>query len=716
MARCTSSGGSVGEGFPRTFGGRSIVPGQTSLNPQLQVFGQGLQGRGKKVAEAIVSAIVAYGLDDPATFLQTVGPIGPRAFLRELDVVIPEAVFEEIVGATEKLLSRAVVADRARRNSEAFSSPWLLDAVRYGRRQRDQEVAGQMAEQEAYVPEDLWRPAPAKKRRAGPDDVVAPGSLLEKDRKELGYWSRRFADTVRSYDFPAVLAAKETDDFERSLGELVGGSRSGTVRLRLRTWFALSRWLLVVKGRAWPNGSADIVDYLHARLAEGGKQTFPQNLSAAVRWMESRVGLAEQDKASNDALFKRCFEKATVEVEQGTSVKKAPRFPVAVIASMELGVLDGSVAPVLRVVMWSRLLKIYGSLRGDDLQRITPSGVTMASNGLTGRLARTKTTGGGKKVREVIVFVPSEAWVVEPRWLQVGFDLWVALAPWDRDHFFPRPLPDMAGFEKRHAGVADLSAMNSSALAHLGRPVRMEQGWGVDAGRWLPEEVVQAWTGHSERATVTSALASLGVGREERNPLGRWAPEASDQYVRTYKTLVRRLVGKFVAEVKGGGAWTNFDEEDAYLALLASIQSKAPKQTNAGMVKALSIEARSLLKELGGQGGKGEETRAEETEVLKSVAADLGEKGGETEEDGEGETDDKYVISISQRGTVYRLHKANGCWRARGLKFSHYVGVPTHPPNPTSYTSVCKDCWPKAASKDRASSSSSSSSSSSGSA
>ena len=65
----------------------------------------------------------------------------------------------------------------------------------------------------------------------------------------------------------------------------------------------------------------------------------------------------------------------------------------------------------------------------------------MASNGLTGKLARTKTTGGGKKVREMIVFVPSEAWIVEPRWLQVGFDLWVALAPWDRDHFSPDPSP-----------------------------------------------------------------------------------------------------------------------------------------------------------------------------------------------------------------------------------------------------------------------------------
>jgi len=94
---------SVGEGFPRTFGGRAGIPDQTNLNPQLLDFGQGLQGRERKVAEAIVSAIVAFGLDDPAIFLQTVGPIGPEAFLRELDVVIPEALFEGMVVATQKL-------------------------------------------------------------------------------------------------------------------------------------------------------------------------------------------------------------------------------------------------------------------------------------------------------------------------------------------------------------------------------------------------------------------------------------------------------------------------------------------------------------------------------------------------------------------------------------------------------------------------------------
>jgi len=307
-------------------------------------------------------------------------------------------------------------------------------------------------------------------------------------------------------------------------------------------------------------------------MAEGGKQSIPKNLAAAIRWMESRVGIAEEDKVSNEALFKRCFERAAVEAEQGASVKKAPRLPIAVLVALELGVLDGAVPPVLRVVMWTRLLKTYGCLRADDLQRMAPEGVHLTSSGISGKLARTKTTRGGKKVRVLAVFIPSETWLVAPLWLRVGFDLWTSLAPWERDHFLPRSLPNLCAFEKRHAGTSDVAALNVAALAYLGKPVWLEGEWGTDSGKWLPRSVVEAWTGHSERATLTSALATLGIGREERNPLGRWAPEASDGYVRTYRALVRKFLARFVQEVHSGRAYQSFDEDETYLAILEAIK------------------------------------------------------------------------------------------------------------------------------------------------
>jgi len=253
----------------------------------------------------------------------------------------------------------------------------------------------------------------------------------------------------------------------------------------------------------------------------------------------------------------------------------------------------------------------------------------------------------------------------------------------------------------------DIAGLNLEALTRLGKPVVVEGRVGTEEGRWIPTAAARAWTGHSERATLASALASLGVGKDERNPLGRWAPEASDQYVRTYKALVRKLVAQFVGVVRGGSAYKTLDEEDAYLAAHAAADARADPPLDEMVFRGLAVEARGFLRELAGtRGGAGEGKRAEETQEIKEMAADLAEE--ESDEEGV-----KYLVSVSQRGTVHRLHRADGCWRAKGRRFAHYHPISEHPPSASSYSSVCKDCWPEEAGKKVAGSSSGSSSSSS---
>ena len=409
----------------------------------------------RQVAGEVKGELEALGLTDPRVFLEVVGSRTATDFLKELSAHFRDDMVG-VVAAMRELMCRATVLARASRN--ATVSPWLSDAVLYERARRDQEVERKRAEQ-AQSSGELWVPLVAKRRRVLQEEEGGVGSLVEKDRRELDKWTTKFVGLVRGTSYPAVRAAEATGDPERSLAELLGSSRSGTVKLRLRAWLTMSRWLVVVKGRSWPTSAADIVDYLHARMTEERKQAFPRHLASAVRWVESRIGLVAGARWSDEVLFKRCFEKVTAEAEEGRAVKRAPRIPVMVIAALELGVASLDVEPVLRVVMWMRLLKVYGAMRSDDLQRVRPDSVTLAENGFTAKLGRTKTTGGGKKVREMVVYVPREAWVAEPSWLQVGFELWRALAPWDRDHFLPRPLPNLEAFEKRacrdngHSGV-----------------------------------------------------------------------------------------------------------------------------------------------------------------------------------------------------------------------------------------------------------------------
>eukprot|EP00973_Karenia_brevis_P021747 2991089-Karenia_brevis.AAC.1 len=52
--------------------------------------------------------------------------------------------------------------------------------------------------------------------------------------------------------------------------------------------------------------------------------------------------------------------------------RKAPAYLFTMVVSLELMVFDESVPIFLRFVAWSKLLRIWGSLRSDDLQGLAP--------------------------------------------------------------------------------------------------------------------------------------------------------------------------------------------------------------------------------------------------------------------------------------------------------------------------------------------------------
>lgn len=62
-----------------------------------------------------------------------------------------------------------------------------------------------------------------------------------------------------------------------------------------------------------------------------------------------------------------------------------------------------------------------------------------------------------------------------------------------------------------------------------------------DGSRLIPDGWERFWTEHSERTTMSSGLAALGVLKDERHMLGRWKPKGSDQYVRTYNMAVSKM-------------------------------------------------------------------------------------------------------------------------------------------------------------------------------
>ena len=105
----------------------------------------------------------------------------------------------------------------------------------------------------------------------------------------------------------------------------------------------------------------------------------------------------------------KAVDTAALEASQGKpTTRRAPRFPVAILAALEVAVSDRALPTYLRGVAWLRLVKIWGTLRFDDTSWLAPSGLHVRDGALTATLTRTKTSGAGRRVPELPLAISNE--------------------------------------------------------------------------------------------------------------------------------------------------------------------------------------------------------------------------------------------------------------------------------------------------------------------
>ena len=496
---------------------------------------------------------------------------------------------------------------------------------------------------------------------------------------------------------PAYLSAAASADPEAARRSMLGSSRAGTIRCRVRAWEEYTRWLSLRRGRVWPETVLDLTDYVHERMRDRPVVSFPLTFSAAATWFEARSGY--EDRFASSEGFCLTIERARADTpESEEATKRAPRFPLSLIAALEVAVVSESLTKGMRVVAWARLLKIYGTLRADDLQRLRPKLVVMGESGLTGTLLRTKTSGPGKKVKQLTVFIPLEAQVSGHDWLRCGYDLWKDLVGSSADYFLPRLSPSTEGFENKLATPMDVSGMNTYVLTLLSaRAASGLAGGLLEAGgdKLVDTGLESAWTGHSERSSLPSLAAALGIPKCERDYLGRWSPSGSDEYVRTYRAVVRKTMTVLTDAVRGGMAYNLLDEAEAYETAVAALVRKGLDPVAAKILETSAKEkAKVILDALKVHALAASGTKAR---FIEPSTARTEEEINEEKMEGKEEDEAKYIISVGRRRhgpTVDCLHRKGGCWRARSLAFSSYELVSLDPPPSASYGTVCKQCWP----------------------
>ena len=206
--------------------------------------------------------------------------------------------------------------------------------------------------------------------------------------------------------------------------------------------------------------------------------------------------------------------------------KRAP--PVYLLATIEGYVMDESELAVWRVVARSKLVEVWACLRWDDLQSTKPAELTFADGRLTTILRKTKTSGPNRSVKELPVCVSARALFLDSRWLGWGFQGLCQLAAFDRDYILS-------------------PSWTRQAIAASGRWRSTVTRLATRLGPLSPLESIGCDSGfkHSERSVFPTGLAMLDNDKAETHLLGRWKPEWSDIYARTFNRREAKLQRQF---------------------------------------------------------------------------------------------------------------------------------------------------------------------------
>ncbi len=200
------------------------------------------------------------------------------------------------------------------------------------------------------------------------------------------------------------------------------------------------------------------------------------------------------------------------------------------MAALESAVVDPERPAYDRHLAWVKLLKVWATLRLDNLVHADAASATLHPDNYEMLLSQTKVTGPGKRVESMIATVAREAWVLCPDWLEAGFRASRRLLA-STGCLLPVPTADRSAVLDRAARYSEVAGMSRALLRDLQVP------GGSGEPLFPVAEAVLFWTEHSERATLPTWAAAAGCEKEARDALGRWGAKDSEVYVRNARAL-----------------------------------------------------------------------------------------------------------------------------------------------------------------------------------
>ena len=154
---------------------------------------------------------------------------------------------------------------------------------------------------------------------------------------------------------------------------LAGRTRYNTLKQYIKVWRFFFQWVSSVRGAGVYPEVGDLVEYLFSRYEEPCGPTVPPLVVKAVTWM-GKIACLDPRRKIGESQVVASVRDYIVEMlsKDKPPTKRAPRYPVVYIDAFEHMVEDETRRLGYRVVAWIKLVKIWGSLRWDDLQKINP--------------------------------------------------------------------------------------------------------------------------------------------------------------------------------------------------------------------------------------------------------------------------------------------------------------------------------------------------------
>ena len=522
---------------------------------------------------------------------------------------------------------------------------------------------------------------------------------------------------------PVLLELGNAAQPERALKSLMGKYRASTLRRYLASWQHFRKWCYMGENHQ-PNSPTSFIDYLFVREEEGMGASIPLAVSRAVTWFQQLAGVPEGQRLTDSQAVDLVVKDLVKKLEsKAKPIKMAPRWLTMMIGPMEGLVMDRGAPLGRRVAAWMKLVKLWGALRFSDAANMKVRAIRFYDGKFTATLQKTKTTGAGKRVRELPLYIGEDAYVSESSWLEIGYNLVKRTWREDGDFVFNEGALDSGQTGTGPMKYYEASAASSDVITAL----RDYEG-----ERIFPEGFERFWSEHSERSTLPSCLAAMGVSKTDRDLIGRWLPEGSDQYVRTYNAAVARLQRKFVKVVRSGKAYATFDEGSIleemkeWMVTQWEVEPEAAGRAVEAFKKKVKVLAAAETgddaqpsgeeTELAPTDSESEEGRAAPSEGKRAKVekkdkckmSELGEFSKKAEERPSKERKFQLLAEERQGGYVVVYQRAgrgtlhllgpDACWMAKKRSFTK-AEIHKECPDPQLYSTWCKLCWRKEAEK-----------------